>query len=140
MGPLNRERIVLIVAVVICLYGIATAFHGEAAREKIADIPGPSGRDKAPMNLISARFLEKPFQEYWGADEGRNPWEPPKTTTRANQWDIRVPEPQLSRRQAVVPPPPIAPMQSVRPVIWQSKPPASLEQAPSAPASEDDEG
>jgi hypothetical protein len=131
MGFLNKERVTCLVALVIGLYGLATAFSGEAVSGAVQDIPPPGDNRAVPtINVVKVSFLNESFDHYWGAREesrARDPWVLSKETARPTVREFPMPEPQLKPFGAVVPVPPYAPVQNKRPVIRQSKPPVSIE-------------
>jgi hypothetical protein len=142
MGFLNKERIALLVALVISLYGFATVFSGEVITSAVPDVPPPDPEAVVPnMNPVSIKFLENSFDYYWVHEEVRNPWTPQKTTSETKAEDIPLFMPRLRPAATIVPGPPYAPRESIRPVIRQVKPPVSIEETP-APEGEngDEEG
>ncbi len=132
MGYLNKEKVVILVAVVIALYGLTTAFSGEGVSGTVPDIPLETEGVVPPMPAAKVTFLEKTFDFYWGTgmpDPVRNPWTPPEQTSKPTEDVFPLEEPNLRAVAKVVPVPPFAPRQSLRPVLRQLKPPASIEEA-----------
>ena len=127
MGPLNKERIACLVAVVIALYGLATAFSGQGLSGSVPEVPAPRGEiEVPPMNMAKVEFLVESFDVLWAGD-ARNPWIPPKETSRPTARTFPMQEPQLGTFSTVVPAPPFAPRERKRPVIRQFRRPASIE-------------
>ena len=131
MGALNKERIAFLAALVVGLYCLAGAFSGEGDSGELPSIPPADGSQAVPpMNIVKVEFLDSTFDYYWGSEDMdvvRNPWTPPKKTSKPTGRDFAMPEPELRPVATVVPASPFAPRQSLRPVIRQLEPPVSVE-------------
>ena len=144
MIPLNKEKAVFAVVLVIAVYGFATAFQGQVISQEVPEeLPPPADDGPAPpMKLVKAGFLDNSFDYYWGGDterDYRDPWTIRKETSRLTTEMVPLEMPPLAEMGKVVPVPPKSPRQGSWPVIRQYKPPASLEDT-EEPGAEEDEG
>jgi hypothetical protein len=141
MQPLNKERAVCLVALVIGLWGLGTAFSGQGGAGNVPIVPPPSdARDVPSIDIVKVSFLGETFDHYWntGQEEAaRSPWQEPKTTTRSTVVHFPLTEPQLGGFSTIVPVPPHAPTQGRRPMIRQFRPPVSVEDVKPEPGTED---
>lgn len=143
MGPLNKERIVFLIAAVIAVYGFATAFSSQGYSGSVPGLPPSDSGGPPRMDTFKVVFLDNSFDYYWGADDTdrRDPWKPPKKTRKPTPEDFPMREPELVSRTVIVPVPPSAPLQEARPVLRQTKaPPRVEEEQPGTAPPEDDTG
>lgn len=144
MIPLNKEKAVFAVVLVIAVYGFATAFQGQIAAREVDELPPVSDDGPPPpMKMVKAGFLDNSFDYYWGGDqEGkfRNYFTVPREETRLTTDMVPLDMPPLKEMGRVVPVPYHAPRQGSWPVIRQYKAPASLEETQPAPSGAENGG
>jgi hypothetical protein len=140
MIPMNKERAVFAVVLVIAIYGFATAFQSQVVSQELPDeLPPPADGPAPPMKLVKAGFLENSFDYYWGGDterDYRDPWTIRRETRQLTTDMVPLEMPPLAEIGKVVPIPPKSPRQGSWPVIRQYEPPASLEDTEPEPGSE----